>query len=99
MLRQKPHERLVLFGTENLTWMIFHDEFVAVSHPVPSPRVSVAVTFLSNSGTGRPTRPSDFAITLLVRVTTVCCRSMRPSELPTGEQDSSFIRNLRRPWN
>src|SRR6267154_856124 len=38
MLRQKPQRRLVLFGTETLTWMIFHDGFLEC-HIGPSPSV------------------------------------------------------------
>src|SRR6267154_5466803 len=45
MLRQKPQRRLVLFGTESLTWMIFHDGFLECHI---SPSSSVGGYVLSN---------------------------------------------------
>src|SRR6267154_3031471 len=86
MLRQKPHQRLVLFGTDNLTWMILHDGFLEC-HIGPSPSVGGYV--LSNLEP-EDRRGHQFAIPPLVRVTTVVLPLERPSELPTGEQDSSF---------
>ena len=71
MLRQKPHQRLVLLGTENLTWMIFHDEFVECRIR-PSPSVGGYV--LSNLEP-EDRRGHQVAILRLSESPLLCCRS------------------------
>src|SRR6267154_1891265 len=70
MLRQKPRQRLVLFSTDNLTWMIFHDGFLEC-HIGPSP--SVGGYGLSNLGP-EDRRGHPFAILRLSESPLLCCR-------------------------
>src|SRR5882757_437462 len=71
MLRQKPHQRSVLFGTENLTWMIFRDGFLEC-HIGPSPSVGGYV--LSNLEP-EDRRGHQFAILGSSESPLLCCRS------------------------
>ena len=94
MLRQKPHQRLMLFGTENLTWMIFHDGFLEC-HIGPSPSVGGYV--LSNL---EPETDAAISSRYSARQSHHCCAAARAAKR-ASDRCAGFIvlRNLRRPWN
>src|SRR6266850_1883678 len=78
MRRQRPHQRLFLFGTENLTGTFF----------------PVSMFYRTGRERSRQTRPLFHEVQLgpsvMVRVPTVALPRDRPSGRPTGVRDSLF---------
>src|SRR6267142_4086359 len=78
MRRQRPHQRLFLFGTENLTGTFF----------------PVSMFYRTRRERPRQTRPLFHEVQLgpsvMVRVPTVALPPERPSGLPIGVRDSLF---------